>query len=206
MWEQPLLRPTRDSAAWTLSHHHSHLAPLHDLGRLIVERYTQPGDTVPPEHSSDMAAVAAAAEERTAGSAPSVQATTPIGILADVKETTSTERLDASTSAQENEKDVVDAGDGAPAHTESAEDDVGPPPDGGFEAWSVVASSVLLLFAVFGFSRSLPSSTHRSRPSERQRTAPGLLAPKPAQGLLKVGRSVSRNRRRRDATERTEHG
>ncbi|WOO80085.1 Fujikurins efflux protein [Vanrija pseudolonga] len=99
-----------------------------------------------------MAAAGGVADEHTAaGSAPSVQATTPIGILADVKQTTSTERLDAGTCPQEKEKDVVDAGGEAAAPTTSDENDIGPPPDGGFQAWSVVASSVLLLFAVFGF-------------------------------------------------------
>jgi hypothetical protein len=32
------------------------------------------------------------------------------------------------------------------------EQDFGPPPDGGTEAWRVVAASLLLLFAVFGLS------------------------------------------------------
>lgn len=37
---------------------------------------------------------------------------------------------------------------------EPEEDDFGPPPDGGIEAWTVVAASLLLLFAVFGLSES----------------------------------------------------
>ncbi|RSH77652.1 uncharacterized protein EHS24_003213 [Apiotrichum porosum] len=39
-------------------------------------------------------------------------------------------------------------------HAPEPEEDLGPPPDGGFEAWLVVGSSLLLLFAIFGLMNS----------------------------------------------------
>ncbi|TXT07516.1 hypothetical protein VHUM_03236 [Vanrija humicola] len=90
--------------------------------------------------------------EHTTPAAPPVAATTQIGIPADVSraKTTSTKQLPTDFVAQENEKGIP-AGDGAAEHADAEADEIGPPPDGGLQAWIVVASCVLLLFAVFGF-------------------------------------------------------
>jgi hypothetical protein len=41
----------------------------------------------------------------------------------------------------------------------SEQDNLGPPPDGGLEAWSCIASAFLLLFCVFGFGTSSTDSS-----------------------------------------------
>jgi hypothetical protein len=36
----------------------------------------------------------------------------------------------------------------------AGDDDIGPPPEGGREAWSCVAAAFFLLFTIFGFCKS----------------------------------------------------
>lgn len=70
--------------------------------------------------------------------------------------------------------------------------DIGPPPDGGKEAWLCIAGCFLHLFCVFGLSESpvptVPDGSHERRPA-----APVLLDALPA-GLLKGAGRVDRLR------------
>lgn len=71
-----------------------------------------------------------------------------------------------------------------------ADDDVGPPPEGGKEAWACVMGAFFVLFCIFGFSESLlqgrVNESVGAESSDNVWAAAGVLSRPPAKRLLQI--------------------